>query len=119
MLRGYEIALSKTLELIETTACWTIDAEGMKSEVEVAKAVKTAISAKQFGLENKLAKLLAEAVTQVTRFDGGKIFQLDNIRVSKIPGGALEKSFVVDGMVGAGNQYYWPRILLADGSVLR
>ncbi|CAD7937136.1 unnamed protein product [Amoebophrya sp. A25] len=101
VLKGYELALKKVLEIIDTTECWTLTKEGLKNEGDVSRAVKTAISAKQYGLEDQLSKLLAQAVVQVTRAraDHDSKFEMDNIRTSKIPGGSLSKSFVVDGMV--------------------
>ena len=69
------------------------------NEEQVNKAVKTAITGKQCfnGLEEKLASLVAQATVQVTRQMGSQVnnfgapstkFELDSIRVAKIPGGA-------------------------------
>lgn len=103
ILKGYEIALLKCVELLEQSECWLITAEGLKNEGDVKRAVRTAMSAKQYGLEDALSDLLSKAVVQVTRANntGGasKRFDIDNIRTAKIPGGSLAKSFVVDGMV--------------------
>jgi T-complex protein 1 subunit theta len=98
VLKGYEIAQSKCLELLEKMQSWSIT--DFKDVKQVQKAVKTAICAKQMGLEEQLSKLLADAVVQVTASskEGAK-FELDHVRVCKIPGGQLSKSFVVDGMV--------------------
>ncbi|CAD7923028.1 unnamed protein product [Amoebophrya sp. A120] len=98
VLKGYELALKKVLEVLDDTktTCWTLTSEGLKNEGDVGRAVKTAISAKQYGLETELSELLAKAVVQVTRVSK---FEMDNIRTAKIPGGSLSKSFVVDGMV--------------------
>eukprot|EP00392_Amoebophrya_sp_AT5.2_P011064 g11139.t1 len=100
VLKGYELALKKLLATIDNTACWTLTAEGLKNEGDVRRAVKTAIGAKQYGLEDQLSNLLAQAVVQVTRVQSaGARFEMDHIRMAKIPGGSLAKSFVVEGMV--------------------
>jgi len=123
ILRGYELALKKTVEMLEHAEkaevgapgelipAWTLTAAGLKDKKQVAKAVKSSIAAKQPGLEDKIAELVAEAVVQITSSTGTidtsksgedgsmRAFDIDSLRTCKIPGGGLDKSFVVDGMV--------------------
>lgn len=70
----------------------------VRSEDEIAKAIKTTIAAKQYGNEGFLSKLVAKAVLLVMPKKPAT-FNVDNIRVVKIMGGGLEDSSVVKGMV--------------------
>lgn len=134
ILRGYELALNKVVEIFEKAekgadeedgagglTAWKITKEELKDPVKVAYAVKSAIASKQQGLEDPLAQLVANAVVQITSSnsavdtkgsiapstvsnrsgeDGSqRAFDIDSLRTCKIPGGALSKSFVVEGMV--------------------
>ena len=70
----------------------------MRSRSDLAKALRTAIGAKQTGNEELLANLVADAFLAVAPKDS-RNFNVDNIRVVKIMGGSLEQSRVVRGMV--------------------
>jgi len=70
----------------------------MKSEEEIAKAIKSTIASKQYGNEDFLSKLVAKSVLQVMP-KNPSAFNVDNIRVVKVMGGGLEDSTVVKGMV--------------------
>jgi chaperonin GroEL (HSP60 family) len=61
-------------------------------------AVKPAIASKQYGYEDQLASLVAEAALAVMP-KNPKSFNVDNVRVVKIMGGSLSGSRVVRGMV--------------------
>lgn len=64
----------------------------------LARALKPAIASKQYGYEDALAKLVAEAILAVMP-PNPKSFNVDNVRVVKIMGGSLSGSRVVQGMV--------------------
>lgn len=70
----------------------------VRSTAELAKALRTVISSKQFGNEDHLAELVAEAVEAVLPKNPAN-FNVDNVRVVKIMGGGLSDSRVVKGMV--------------------
>jgi chaperonin GroEL (HSP60 family) len=72
----------------------------IKSEGEIAKAIKTTIASKQYGNEIFLSRLVAKAVLAVMP-KNPSAFNVDNVRVVKIMGGGLEDSDVVKGMVFA------------------
>lgn len=72
----------------------------IRSQEELAKAIRTVVAAKQSGSEDFLADLVAEAVLAVLPKNPVN-FNVDNVRVVKIMGGALEQSKVVKGMVFA------------------
>lgn len=61
-------------------------------------ALKPAIASKQYGSEDILAPLVAEAALAVMP-PNPKNFNVDNVRVVKIMGGSLSGSRVVRGMV--------------------
>jgi T-complex protein 1 subunit theta len=61
-------------------------------------ALKPAIASKQYGFEDTLSELVAEAALTVMP-SNPKNFNVDNVRVVKIMGGSLEGSKVVPGMV--------------------
>ena len=62
------------------------------------RAVIPAIASKQYGSEDVLAALVAEAALSVMP-ENPKTFNVDNVRVVKIMGGSLAGSRVVQGMV--------------------
>jgi len=123
VIKGYEIALAKCLELLETYGCWTLD--DVKDEAKVKTAIMTSVASKASDLSDMLATFVAKAVVQVTRSLGAntKAFELDNVRTSKIPGGSLAKSFVVDGMVvprdalGVEKKKYKAKIAVYGGGI--
>ncbi len=61
-------------------------------------ALKPAIASKQYGYEDQLAALVAEAALSIMPTNP-KNFNVDNVRVVKIMGGSLAGSKVVQGMV--------------------
>lgn len=61
-------------------------------------ALKPAIASKQYGSEEILSSLVAEAALNVMPSNSAN-FNVDNIRVVKIMGGNLSSSKVVRGMV--------------------
>ncbi|CAK9038710.1 unnamed protein product, partial [Durusdinium trenchii] len=93
--KGYELARDKALECLNAQVAWSC--EDLKSVEQLTKCVKTAISSKQLGCEGPLAKLVAEACVQVMPPTPSK-FDVDNVRVTKVQGGNLNSSFVVEGM---------------------
>ena len=64
----------------------------------LAVALKPAIASKQYGFEDKLSELVAEAALVVMP-PNPKNFNVDNVRVVKIMGGDFSMSKVVKGMV--------------------
>ena len=70
----------------------------VRSQSELAKAIRTVVASKQSGSEDHIASLVAEAVL-ATLPKNPQNFNVDNIRVVKIMGGSLEQSKVVKGMV--------------------
>jgi len=92
---GYEMALGKALEVLDTLSCYEVkdtkDVEGVK------KAVRTAIMSKQYGHEDFLSDLITKACVSI--LPDKTTFNVDNVRVCKIIGSGLNNSEVVQGMV--------------------
>lgn len=93
---GYELALKKALEELDTLSASSLPTPLTKSSLE--SALKPAIASKQYGFEDTLAALVAEAALVVMP-PNPKNFNVDNVRVVKIMGGSLAGSKVVRGMV--------------------
>jgi len=95
ILKGYELAKNKALESLDTCRVWSCP--DVRSVEQLKKSIMTAISSKQFGHEEMLADLVAQACVKIMPPEPSK-FDVDNLRVTKIHGGNLSKSFVVEGM---------------------
>jgi T-complex protein 1 subunit theta len=95
VLKGYELARDKALEFLDSSKAWSCT--DVRSEDQIIKCVTSALAAKQFGMESMLAKMVAQACVKVMPPKPSN-FDVDNIRTTKIHGGNLTKSFVVEGM---------------------
>lgn len=95
VLKGYELARDKAMGLLTEAKAWSCT--DIRSVEQLTKVVRTAISAKQLGFEGLLAKLVAEACVKVMPPTPSK-FDVDNVRVTKVHGGNIHGSFVVEGM---------------------
>ncbi|KAK0549045.1 T-complex protein 1 subunit theta [Tilletia horrida] len=106
ILIGYEMARDKALEELEKLAVATLTTPPTLQSL--ALALRPSIASKQYGTEDILAPLVAEAVSLVIppasvsaaeQKIGLENFNVDNVRVVKIMGGSLADSKVVRGMV--------------------
>ncbi|KAH9050994.1 T-complex protein 1 [Lactarius deliciosus] len=95
VIKGYELACAKALAELETLS--TSELPSPLTKKALAHAVTPAIASKQYGSEDILARLVAEAALLV--MPENKTFNVDNVRVVKIMGGSLAGSKVVQGMV--------------------
>lgn len=93
---GYELALEKALEILETLSCYEV--KDISNKKEVKKVIKAAVMSKQYGNEEFLANLITNACTAILK-SKTTAFNVDNVRVTKILGSSLNKSEVVPGMV--------------------
>ena len=96
ILIGYEKGAKKALEILEDLACHTV--ENVRDRTEIQKCIKSAIASKQYGLENFLSGLIAEACLYAMPNESTK-FNVDAVRVQKILGGTINDSQVIHGMV--------------------
>jgi T-complex protein 1 subunit theta len=96
ILIGYEKGSKKSLELLEGLTSYNV--QNVKDHTEIQKCIKSAIASKQYGLENFLSGLIAEACLHAMPNESHK-FNVDQVRVQKILGGTINDSKVVHGMV--------------------
>ncbi|CAO1620472.1 unnamed protein product [Parajaminaea phylloscopi] len=111
ILGGYELARDKALQELENLSVAQLSTP--LTVESLALALRPCIASKQYGQEDVLAPLVAQAVSLVlppsasssSSAGGGekglglKDFNVDNVRVVKIMGGALADSRVVRGML--------------------
>jgi len=92
---GYELALGKALDILETLTCFEV--KNTKDEESVKKAIRTAVMSKQYGNEDFLSEIISKACISI--LPDKTTFNVDNVRVCKILGSGLQNSSVVQGMV--------------------
>lgn len=107
IIDGYELAADKILdEYLKTTI--VSEVKDIRNLDEVLPVLKTALASKQYGNEDFLARLVAEACISILPASqtSGDLpdekdisFNVDNIRVCKILGGGINQSSIVNGMV--------------------
>ncbi|KAH7912712.1 chaperonin Cpn60/TCP-1 family [Hygrophoropsis aurantiaca] len=96
IIKGYELACTKALAELENLS--TSSLPSPFTHATLSTALKPAIASKQYGFEDTLSSLVAEAALAVMP-KNPKNFNVDNVRVVKIMGGSLAGSRVVQGMV--------------------
>ena len=96
ILIGYEKGAKKALELLEDLSCYSVD--HIRDRSDIQNSIKSAIASKQYGLENFLSGLIAEASLYAMPSDSNK-FNVDAVRVQKVLGGTINDSQVIHGMV--------------------
>jgi T-complex protein 1 subunit theta len=96
IITGYKKALKKTMDVIEE--CVVSSVSDVKDIEQVSKGLKSGISATQYGQEDVLIPLIAQACINVVPLDAKK-FNVDNVRSVKVTGGSISDSFVIKGFV--------------------
>jgi len=96
IISGYITATKAVDKHIESLCAWKI--EDLRNEAQVTRALRSPIAAKQYGLEDFLAPLVAKACIQILPKDVQN-FNVDNVRVAKIPGMTVTESFLMKGFV--------------------
>jgi len=92
---GFQLACDKALEILDDLECWKVSDN--RNVDEVSKALKGALMSKQYGYEEFLSQLIAEACVSI--LPEKTTFNVDNIRICKIAGSGVMSSSVVQGMV--------------------
>ncbi|PAN43152.1 hypothetical protein PAHAL_8G214000 [Panicum hallii] len=95
---GYTKAINKTIEILEDLVEKGSENMDVRNKEEVALRMRSAVASKQFGQEDILCPLVADACMQVCPKNPAN-FNVDNVRVAKLVGGGLHNSTVVRGMV--------------------
>ncbi|AEY95563.1 FACR045Wp [Eremothecium gossypii FDAG1] len=96
VIQGYTMAKNFTIEELDKMVVQEVIDKHDKDEL--IKVIKPVISSKQFGSEELLSELIAEAVSYVLP-SKSNFFNVDSIRVVKIMGSSLSNSTVIKGMV--------------------
>ena len=102
IIQGYEIARDLALEELQKLSVATLSSP--PTPESLALALRPSLASKQYGNEDILAPLVAQAVSLVLPSTSSgttslKEFNVDNVRVVKILGGGLSDSRVVRGMI--------------------
>ncbi|CAH9069087.1 unnamed protein product [Cuscuta epithymum] len=95
---GYNKAINETIRVLEELVVEGSENMDVRNKVEVVSRMKAAVASKQFGQEDILCPLIAEACIQVCPKNPAN-FNVDNVRVAKLLGGGLHNSTIVRGMV--------------------
>ncbi|KAF5473690.1 hypothetical protein F2P56_005661 [Juglans regia] len=98
IISGYTKAINKTVEILEQLIEKGSENIDVRNKDQVIRRMKAAVASKQFGQEDILCSLVADACIQV-RPKNPANFNVDNVRVVKLLGGGLHNSAVVRGMV--------------------
>ncbi|KAL1569319.1 T-complex protein 1 subunit theta [Salvia divinorum] len=95
---GYTKAINKIIEVLEEMVEKGSENMNARDKDEVITRMRSSVASKQFGQEEKLCSLIAEACIQVCPKNPAN-FNVDNVRVAKLLGGGLNNSLVVRGLV--------------------
>ena len=98
VVEGYELAFARVQEIISKESEELLSSEHVSLK-DLKPLLRSVIGSKQFGLEEKLSKLVAEAVDITLPISNPRAFNVDNVRCVKIMGASLSSSHVVHGMV--------------------
>ncbi|CAI9780969.1 unnamed protein product [Fraxinus pennsylvanica] len=98
IISGYTKAINKAVEILEDLVEKGSENMNVRNKDEVILRMRAAVASKQFGQEDRLCSLIAEACIQVCPKNPAN-FNVDNVRVAKLLGGGLHDSTVVRGMV--------------------
>lgn len=98
IVSGFDKAGRKAAEIIDDLTVWEVKGKEMASVDVLSKSIHAAVAAKQFGQEDLLCPLIAQACLAVMPKNVYN-FNVDNVRVCKILGGSLDMSSVIKGVV--------------------
>jgi len=96
IVAGYNATSKRMLELLESLV--VADLRDISSKAALEKCVKTSIASKQFGYEDFLSGIVADACLAVMPANPLN-FVVDSVRVVKILGGDIYQTKVVKGLV--------------------
>ncbi|XP_028761262.1 T-complex protein 1 subunit theta [Neltuma alba] len=98
IISGYTKAINKTVELLGEMVEKGSENMDVRNKEQVVSRMRAAVASKQFGQEDTICSLVADACIQVCPKNPAN-FNVDNVRVAKLLGGGLHNSAVVRGMV--------------------
>jgi T-complex protein 1 subunit theta len=99
VVRGYELGIDEAVKNLKNQS--VLQVKDPRNEKELVTVLKPVLATKQYGQENFLAKLVAEACISVMPVNGKlSDFNADNVRVAAMTGsGIFANSHVVSGLV--------------------
>ena len=98
IVEGYKKASERAYNELESICCYTL--KDARIEADLTKALLPVLASKQFGNEEFLAKLVAQACLSVMPpAPKAPSISVDNVRVAKLIGGTLSDSTLVKGVV--------------------
>ncbi|CAL8364789.1 unnamed protein product [Lota lota] len=95
VIEGYEIACHKALEILPDCVCTS--AKNLHDITEATALIRPAVMSKQYGNEDFLSNLIAQACVSIFPESGN--FNVDSVRVCKIMGCGITASTMLHGMV--------------------
>lgn len=98
IIAGYTKAGAKAVEILDSLSAFEVSKAEMRDVKKLTAAIHSSVASKQYGCEDLLSPLIAEACLTVLPKNPAA-FNVDNIRVGKSLGGSLDQSEVIKGMV--------------------
>ncbi|KAI6648819.1 T-complex protein 1 subunit theta isoform X2 [Oopsacas minuta] len=96
ILDGYDRACKRVLELLGNLSVFTV--ENIRDKEVVSRALRSSIASKQFPYQDFLSGLIADCCISILP-ENPKNFDVDCVRIVKIPGAGVRDSFQVSGML--------------------
>lgn len=95
VIKGYEMAGEKCLEILETLCCHTVP--DVKNREGIIPIIRTSVASKQDGYEDFLAEIIADACVSI--MPTKRTFNVDHVRTCKILGAGVLSTTSLQGMV--------------------
>lgn len=98
VVEGFELAFARAQEIMSGESEELLGSEHVSLK-ELGPLLRSVIGSKQNGLEERLARLVSNAIDITLPVSNPRAFNVDNVRCVKIMGASLASSHVVHGMV--------------------
>jgi len=100
IISGFTKASAKALEILSAPEITAFTLDDPRDVKKAERCLRSALASKQYGYEDKLASLIAEACIQTLPKSGPVThFKTDSVRVTKILGGGVTDTRLVKGFV--------------------
>ncbi len=99
VVSGYQRAFDKTMEILPSLVVKTLD--NVRDRDQLVIALKAIMATKQYGYEQFLSELVADACLTTLPPNNNKApkLNIDSVRIAKLRGGNVTQSSIVKGMV--------------------
>ncbi len=97
IVSGYQRAYEFMLKTLPSLVCRTLD--DVRDKAQLEDGIRSVIATKQYGYEDLLTQLVAQACITTMPPSGKPTVNTDSVRVAKIRGGTVGQSTVLKGMV--------------------